>query len=153
MIARPSSIDVLPRSCANAWRARSRAEMPARTPHKMRVIFVTTENEDQAVEIARTLVAERLAACVNIVGPVRSIYRWRNEVKDDREYLLIIKTRALLYMKVETRVRDLHTYEVPEVLALNADRGSPPYIQWMLDSTGPVRTVSNKNASKRGRHR
>ena len=127
--------------------------MPARTPHKMRVIFVTTENEDQAVEIARTLVAERLAACVNIVGPVRSIYRWRNEVKDDREYLLIIKTRALLYMKVETRVREMHTYEVPEVLALNADRGSPPYIQWMLDSTGPVRTASNKNPSKRGRHR
>lgn len=113
--------------------------MPARTPHKMRVIFVTTESEDQAVEIARTLVAERLAACVNIVGPIRSIYRWRNEVKDDREYLLIIKTRALLYMKVETRVREMHTYEVPEVLALNADRGSPPYIQWMLDSTGPPR--------------
>ena len=113
--------------------------MPARTPHKMRVIFVTTESEEQAVQIARTLVAERLAACVNIVGPVRSIYRWRNEVKDDREYLLIIKTRALLYMKVEARVREMHTYEVPEVLALNADRGSPPYIQWMLDSTGPSR--------------
>lgn len=127
--------------------------MPARTPHKMRVIFVTTESEDQAVEIARTLVAERLAACVNIVGPVRSIYRWRNDVKDNREYLLIIKTRALLYMKVETRVRQMHTYEVPEVLALNADRGSPPYIQWMLDSTGPVRTVSSNNASKPGRHR
>jgi len=105
----------------------------------MRVIFVTTESEDQAVQIARTLVAERLAACVNIVGPVRSIYRWRNDVKDDREYLLIIKTRALHYMKVETRVREMHTYEVPEVLALNADRGSAPYVQWMLDSTGPPR--------------
>ena len=113
--------------------------MPARTPHKMRVIFVTTESEEQAVQIARTLVAERLAACVNIVGPVRSIYRWREDVKDDREYLLIIKTRALLYIKVETRVRELHTYETPEVLALNADRGSPSYIQWMLDSTGPPR--------------
>lgn len=111
--------------------------MPARTPHKMRVIFVTCESEEQAAEIARTLLAERLAACVNIVGPIRSIYRWRDEVKDDREYLLIIKTRALLYMKVETRVREMHTYEVPEVLAMNADRGSPPYIQWMLDSTGP----------------
>jgi periplasmic divalent cation tolerance protein len=111
--------------------------MPARTPHKMRVIFVTCESEDQAVTIARALVSERLAACVNIVGPIRSIYRWREEVKDDPEYLLIIKTRALLYMKVETRVREMHTYDVPEVLAMNADRGSPPYIQWMLDSTGP----------------
>jgi len=79
----------------------------------MRVIFVTAGSEKQAVEIARTLVTERLAACVNIVGPIRSIYRWRDEVKDDREYLLIIKTRALLYMKVETRVREMHTYEVP----------------------------------------
>ena len=105
----------------------------------MRVIFVTAGSEKQAVEIARTLVTERLAACVNIVGPIRSIYRWRDEVKDDHEYLLIIKTRALLYMKVETRVREMHTYDVPEVLALNADRGSPPYIQWMLDSTGPPR--------------
>ena len=109
--------------------------MPARTPHKMRVIFVTTGSEDQAVAIARALVSERLAACVNIVGPVRSIYRWRDGVEDDREFLLIIKTRALHYMKVETRVREMHTYEVPEVLALNADRGSPPYIQWLLDST------------------
>lgn len=102
----------------------------------MRVIFVTAGSEEQAVAIARALVGERLAACVNVVGPVRSIYRWGDSVEDEREYLLIIKTRALLYMKVETRVRELHTYEVPEVLALNADRGSPPYIQWMLDSTG-----------------
>jgi periplasmic divalent cation tolerance protein len=109
--------------------------MPARTSHKMRVIFVTTGSENQAIAIARALVNERLAACVNIVGPVRSIYRWRDGVEDDREYLLIIKTRALHYMKVETRVREMHTYEVPEVLALNADRGSPPYIKWLLDST------------------
>jgi periplasmic divalent cation tolerance protein len=101
----------------------------------MRVIFVTTGSEDQAAAIARALVNERLAACVNIVGPVRSIYRWRDGVEDDREFLLVIKTRALHYMKVETRVREMHTYEVPEVLALNADRGSPPYIQWLLDST------------------
>ncbi|HKN13372.1 MAG TPA: divalent-cation tolerance protein CutA [Candidatus Binatus sp.] len=132
--------------------------MPARTPHKMRVIFVTTGSEEQAVAIARALVGERLAACVNIVGPVRSMYRWRGGVEDDREYLLIIKTRALLYMKVETRVREMHTYEVPEVLALNADRGSPPYIQWMLDSTGPLRGHADQGLSKpaaghRGRSR
>jgi periplasmic divalent cation tolerance protein len=108
----------------------------------MRVIFVTAGSEEQAVQIARTLVGERLAACVNIVGPIRSIYRWGGEINDDPEYLLIIKTRALLYMKVETRVREMHTYEVPEVLALNADRGSPPYVQWMLDATGPPRRRS-----------
>ena len=116
--------------------------MPARTPHKLRVILVTTASEEQAVSLARALVSERLAACVNIVGPVRSIYRWRDAVEDEREYLLVIKTRATLYMKVETRVREMHTYEVPEVLSLHADRGSPPYIQWLLDSTGPIRRRS-----------
>jgi periplasmic divalent cation tolerance protein len=123
--------------------------MPARTPHRLRLILVTTGSEEQAVSIARALVSERLAACVNIVGPVRSIYRWRDAVNDDREYLLIIKTRATLYMKVETRVRELHSYEVPEVLALNADRGSPPYIKWLLDSTGPVRAPEKQRSLKR----
>lgn len=113
--------------------------MPARTPHKLRLILVTAGNEEQATSIARALVGERLAACVNIVGPVRSIYRWRDAVEDEREYLLIIKTRATLYLKVEKRVRELHTYEVPEVLSLHAERGSPPYIQWLLASTGPIR--------------
>jgi periplasmic divalent cation tolerance protein len=115
--------------------------MPARTPHKIRVIFATTGSEEQAVTIARALVAERLAACVNIVGPIRSIYRWRDGIEDDREYLLIIKTRATLYIKVETRIRELHSYELPEVLSVTADRGSPPYLKWLLASTGPVRTL------------
>ena len=113
--------------------------MPAREPHKIRVILATTGNEEQAVSIARALVTERLAACVNIVGPMRSIYRWRDKLEDDREYLLIIKTRATLYVKVEKRVREMHSYEVPEVLALTANRGSPPYLKWLLDSTGPIR--------------
>jgi periplasmic divalent cation tolerance protein len=113
------------------------------------LILVTTGSEEQAVTISRALVRERLAACVNIVGPVRSIYRWRDSAEDDREYLLIIKTRATLYMKVETRVRELHNYEVPEVLSINADRGSPPYIQWLLDSTGPFRAKADKRPTKR----
>jgi periplasmic divalent cation tolerance protein len=109
--------------------------MPARTPHKLRLILTTTGSEEQALAIARALVSDRLAACVNIIGPIRSVYRWRDAIEDEREYLLLIKTRALNYMKVERRVRELHTYEVPEVLALTVDRGSPPYIQWLLDST------------------
>src|SRR5258706_9424108 len=100
--------------------------MPARTPHLLRAIFVTAAGEEQARSIARILVGERLAACVNIVGPIRSIYRWRDAVEDEEEYLLVIKTRATLYGRVERRVRELHTYEVPEVLAGKIDRGSPP---------------------------
>lgn len=109
---------------------------------------MTAGSEDQAVAISRALVNERLAACVNIVGPIRSIYRWRDAVQDDREYLLIVKTRAALYLKVEQRVRELHTYEVPEVLALSADRGSPPYVQWLLESTGPVRAARGRGTEK-----
>ena len=122
--------------------------MPARTPHKLRVIFATTGSEEQALSIARALVSERLAACVNIVGPIRSVYRWQDAIEDEREFLLIIKTRATLYVKVELRVRELHTYEVPEVLALTADRGSPPYIKWLLESTGPGRVVEKSGKRK-----
>lgn len=123
--------------------------MALRTPHRLKAVLVTTGSEEQAVSIARVLVGERLAACVNVVGPVRSIYRWRDAVEDDREYLLIIKTRATLYIKVERRVRELHTYEVPEILALNADRGSPPYVKWLLESTGSLRAAVKQRRRKR----
>ena len=125
--------------------------MPARTPHKLRAILTTTGTEEQALSIARSLVSERLAACVNIIGPVRSVYRWRDAIEDEREYLLLIKTRATLYMKVETRVRELHTYEVPEVIALSLDRGSPPYIKWLLESTRAERTTGNSRTRKLSR--
>ena len=125
--------------------------MAARTPHKLRAILTTTGTEEQALSIARALVAERLAACVNIIGPVRSVYRWRDAIEDDREFLLLIKTRATLYMKVERRVRELHTYEVPEVIALSLDRGSPPYVQWLLDSTGTERTTAKSRTRKLSR--
>ncbi len=122
--------------------------MPTRTAHRLRAILVTTGSEEQARSIARVLVGERLAACVNIIGPIWSIYRWREAVEDEPEYLLVIKTRAQLYGKVERRVRELHTYEVPEVLALAIDRGSRPYVQWLLESTrGSARTA----AKSRGR--
>ncbi len=127
--------------------------MPIRTPHRLRVILTTTGVEEQALSIARALVSERLAACVNIVGPVRSVYRWRDAIEDDREYLLLIKTRATLYMKVERRIRELHTYEVPEVLALAADRGSPPYLEWLLESTGAGRMTARSSTKKIAKNR
>ena len=123
--------------------------MPARTPHKLRAILTTTGTEELALSIARALVSERLAACVNIVGPIRSVYRWRDAIEDDREFLLLIKTRATLYMKVERRVRELHSYEVPEVLSLSLDRGSPPYIKWLLESTGAERVTAKSRTRKR----
>ena len=102
------------------------------------LIMVTAGSEEQAMSIAQVLVGERLAACVNVVGPIRSIYRWQGEVHDDSEHLMLIKTRASLVSKVERRVRKLHSYEVPEVIALSIVAGSKPYLEWLLDSTRAV---------------
>jgi periplasmic divalent cation tolerance protein len=100
-----------------------------------RLVLVTAADQKQAASIARALVQERLAACVNLVGPIRSIYRWQSAVEDEQEYLLVIKTRARLYAKLERRVRQLHTYQTPEVLSLAIDDGSAPYLSWLLEST------------------
>ncbi len=100
-----------------------------------RLVLVTAPNQSEAGAIARALVGDRLAACVNVVGPIRSIYRWRGAVEDEAEYLLIIKTRASLYSRVERRVKALHSYEVPEVLMLPIEAGSLPYLNWLFDAT------------------
>ncbi len=99
------------------------------------VVFAVTGGESEAEKIARVLVDEKLAACANIIGPVRSIYRWRAKVEDAREYLIMIKTRASLYSRVERRIRELHSYEVPEVIALSIGKGSRPYLDWICDNT------------------
>ena len=86
-------------------------------------------------QIAHTLVSERLAACANIVSPIRSVYRWNDEVQTDTEHLLIIKTRANLVAKVAARVKELHSYEVPEVIALPILAGAKSYLDWLFSST------------------
>lgn len=112
------------------------------------VVLVTAASEEQAVSIARAIVGEQLAACVNIVGPIRSIYRWRGAVHDDRERLMIIKTRTSLVSRIERRVKELHSYEVPEVIAIPIVAGSKPYLEWLFDSAA---AVSPKAAGKRRR--
>ncbi len=106
------------------------------------VVFVTAGSEEQATLIANALVGERLAACVNIVSPVKSIYRWEGEVQSDTEHLMIIKTRASLVAKLEARVNELHSYDVPEVIAVPIVVGAKAYLDWLLASTGePPRKV------------
>jgi periplasmic divalent cation tolerance protein len=118
---------------------RSPALMAAQGSSAARVVIVTVASEAQGVSIARALIAERLAACVNIVGPIRSIYRWRDAIEDEREYLLLIKTSARIYRRMERRVRELHSYEVPEVMALRPLEASKPYVDWILGSVSAVR--------------
>ncbi len=101
-----------------------------------RIVFVTAANEAQALSIAQALVSERLAAYADIMGPIRSIYRWHDEVQDDREHLIMAKTRASLVPSLERRIKQLHSYEVPEVIAVSASAGSRPYLKWLMESTG-----------------
>jgi periplasmic divalent cation tolerance protein len=117
------------------------------------VVFVTAASLEQAERIAHALVGERLAACANIVGPIRSIYRWKDEVQNDAEHLMIIKTRAKLLTKIEPRVKELHSYQVPEVIALPIVAGAKPYLDWVFASTVGSRSTKTSRASKSKRSR
>ena len=99
------------------------------------IVFVTTPNSDEASRIAEALVSERLAACVNLVAAIESVYRWEGKVTRDREALMIIKTTRDRYAELERRVKELHSYSTPEVVALRIDRGSEQYLNWLRDST------------------
>lgn len=92
--------------------------------------------EDIADGLARTLVGEQLAACVNRIGPVHSTYRWQGAVETANESLLLIKTTVRRYPMLERRLRELHPYEVPEIVAVPIERGLPAYLAWVRDSVG-----------------
>jgi periplasmic divalent cation tolerance protein len=100
------------------------------------VIYCTCPDQATAERIAETLVDERLAACVNLVPGLTSIYRWQGQIQRDAEWLLIIKTRRTVYSLLEARLRELHPYEVPEIIALPIQAGLADYLDWIVDSTG-----------------
>jgi periplasmic divalent cation tolerance protein len=100
------------------------------------VVLVTAPSADDAARIGRTLVEERLAACANVVPAIRSIYRWQGAVADEAEALLVLKTVRERFPAVERRVRELHSYEVPEVIALDVGAGSLPYLEWLARESG-----------------
>lgn len=99
------------------------------------VVFVTAPGEEDAAKIARALVEERLAGCVNIVRGIRSVYRWQEKIEDDAEVLMICKTKTTLFAELSERVKELHPYTVPEVIALPVVAGSEDYLQWLADVT------------------
>ena len=101
----------------------------------MRVVLVTCPTLALAKKIARAVVQKRLAACVNIVrSPVESFYTWKGKLKSAREHLLLIKTGAARLPQLEREVRRLHTYEVPEFIALPITEGSAEYLSWLEES-------------------
>lgn len=99
------------------------------------VIFVTAGSAAEAETIAKALVEEQLAACVNILSPIRSIYCWDGKLADEQEWLLLIKTRAERFSAVEARIKALHSYQVPEVIALPIVQGSEGYLRWLREET------------------
>ncbi len=95
------------------------------------VVYITAPDEEEAARIARTVVEERLAGCVNIIKGIRSIYSWEGKVEDDHEVLMVVKTRKTLFSAIEKRVKELHSYSVPEIISLPLVEGSEDYLKWL----------------------
>lgn len=102
---------------------------------QFRLVLCTVGKESDAVRVSRALVTAKLAACVNIVPKVRSIYQWEGSICDDQELLLVIKTKNGNVDELEKMIQKLHPYDVPEILSVPLDRGSAPYLRWLAAET------------------
>ncbi len=99
-----------------------------------RIVFTTAGSEEEARKISRYLVENRLAACVNIVPRITSVYRWQGAVEEAEERLLIVKTTAAAFDRVRNAISELHSYDLPECISLAIEDGSPAYLQWISES-------------------
>ena len=99
-----------------------------------RIVLTTAGSEEEAHKIARHLVESRLAACVNIIPQIESIYRWQGKVESSREWLLLAKTTQERFPAVRDAIRKLHSYDLPECVAIKIEDGSSDYLQWLGDS-------------------
>lgn len=99
------------------------------------VVLVTVGSRKEGEAMARALVEEKLAACVNILGPVTSIFSWKEKLCKEREALLVIKTRRALFKTLATLIKAMHSYEVPEIIALPIEEGWPQYLRWIAEET------------------
>ena len=106
-------------------------------PKQPVLVLTTLPADGDAEQLAATLVEERLAACVNILPPMRSVYRWQGKVEKADERQLVIKTSLGRMRALEKRVKELHPYDVPEFLALMVDKTANDYLSWLADSTRP----------------
>jgi periplasmic divalent cation tolerance protein len=94
-------------------------------------VLTTVDSKDAAQRIARGLVEQQLAGCVQVIGPISSTYRWQGQIEIDEEWLCLIKTRAEMYGDVEATIRALHSYDEPEILAVPVTEGSEGYLHWL----------------------
>ena len=101
-----------------------------------KLVLTTASSSDEARNIARALVERRLAACVNILPQIESVYRWKGKVEEAQEWLLIIKTTAAGFERVRDVIRELHSYELPECVCVSIEDGGPEYLKWIGESVG-----------------
>jgi periplasmic divalent cation tolerance protein len=101
-----------------------------------KIVLTAAGSKEEAQEIARALVERRLAACVNLVGPVQSIYRWKDAIENAEEWLLLIKTTAAAFPAVCDTIRELHSYELPECVQIPIEAGSADYLEWIQKNVG-----------------
>lgn len=99
-----------------------------------RIVLTTASSDEEARKIAHALVERRLAACVNIVPQVASIYRWQGKIEEAQEWLLIVKTTTAAFGQVSEAIAELHSYDVPECICLTIEDGSPNYLEWIAES-------------------
>jgi periplasmic divalent cation tolerance protein len=99
------------------------------------VILVTVSSLEESKKIAHALIESKLAACVNIIPKIISIYSWQEKINEDEEYLLLIKSRKELFKSIKKTVRDLHSYEVPEIIMLPIKNGLKDYLEWIRKET------------------
>ncbi len=99
------------------------------------VVLTNLPDRESALKLARELVTQRLAACVNVLAECNSVYRWRGEIENAAEVPVLIKTRAARYAEVEAAIRALHPYELPEIVAVPVGRGLEEYLRWVADET------------------
>lgn len=111
---------------------------------KYTVIFITASHEDEAKKIGKTIVEQKIAACVNIVPRIHSIYWWKGKIDESSETLLIVKTVKDNTDKVIELVKQLHSYEVPEVIAIDIAKGNPSYLSWIKDSVACIKPSIKK---------
>jgi periplasmic divalent cation tolerance protein len=100
-------------------------------------VFITTASQEEAETIAYTLVNEKIVACVNIISPIKSIYTWQGKLEKATECLLIAKTTTSLFQTLKKRVKELHSYEVPEIISLDLMAGEEGYLRWISEVTLP----------------
>ncbi len=99
-----------------------------------KIVLTTAGSQEEARKIARTLVERRLAACVNIIPQVESIYRWQGKVEDAHEWLLLIKTTNAAFERVRDAIRELHSYDLPECISISVENGGSAYLDWISES-------------------